>query len=73
MSNGGSVFPKFGEHEISEGGMSLRDWFASQALAGLASDGQAISQIAREGADPAAVTARTAYAMADAMLAEREK
>lgn len=51
--------------EQSTEGMSLRDWFAGQALVGL------IAQT------PTATSAETfaceAYAMADAMLAEREK
>ena len=47
---------------ISGGGMSLRDWFAGQALAGLVSR-QSTNIKAAEGA----------YACADAMLAERDK
>ena len=47
-------------------GMSLRDWFAGQALAGRMINGFASS------AD-ADVHARVAYKMADAMLAERAK
>ena len=43
-----------------EGGMTLRDWFAGQALAGV---NAATEQEA----------ARFAYAVADAMLAERAK
>ena len=47
----------------SYGGMTLRDWFAGQALYGLFS---CISQAPNE------VIARQAYAMADAMIAERK-
>jgi len=45
-------------------GMTLRDYFAGQALAGICASGQAM---------PAAdeLTARTAYQIADAMLTER--
>ena len=46
-------------------GMTLRDWFAGQALVGI---------LANQG--PSLVTdvrARNAYTMADAMLAERSK
>lgn len=46
-------------------GMSMRDWFAGQALAGILSD-------APRGYSGQAVAAE-AYAFADAMLAERAK
>lgn len=59
--------------KITDGGMSLLDLFAGQALVGLAGDGQALKQMSREGLDPAQVTARSAYQMAAAMLAERAK
>ena len=60
--NGGPAFP----HEFaSEPGMSLRDWFAGQALAGIVSDHK-IGASAPDGA-------RWAYEYADAMLAERGK
>lgn len=62
---GGSAFPLVSnghlhEHECVEFGMSLRDWFAGQALAGLASD---------------YVTSAPGYAykIADLMLEERCK
>lgn len=70
--NGGPAFP--GEqHETRDGswnqtfeaGMSLRDWFAGQALAGLNASGP-------HDCGPKGV-AHDAYAMADAMLAERAK
>jgi hypothetical protein len=48
-------------------GMTLRDYFAGQALAGLCAYG-----IPGEHHTPEA-TAEDAYAYADAMLAEREK
>ena len=47
-------------------GMTLRDWFAGQALAGRMINGFASS------AD-GVVHARVAYKLADAMLQEREK
>lgn len=69
--DGGSAFPNteayFEPPATIHSGMSLRDWFAGQALAGMVND---------HGDDcdgyRAAVT-RRAYAVADAMLAEREK
>lgn len=63
--DGGPAFPR-GVSETKEdyagaqGGMSLRDWFAGQAMVGYeAESAQAIAEVA--------------YAIADAMLAEREK
>ena len=44
-------------------GMSLRDWFAGQALAGLVSDTNMTTTI---------IDAQLAYALADAMLRVRE-
>ena len=48
-----------------DGGMSLRDWFAGQAIAGHA-DGQGVSKPWAE------EYARSAYQIADAMLKARE-
>lgn len=45
-------------------GMNLRDWFAGQALSGMSDDGNDWS---------ASDYAKWAYALADAMLAERSK
>lgn len=61
-----TVFPWFlqrGDRTLSGGGMTLRDWFAGQALVG---------GMAGVAGDPAEF-AEEAYAIADAMLAEREK
>lgn len=66
------VYPgkRFGQSGLCTGegqGMSLRDWFAGQALAG-------ISSIAVEGfALSSADEAEWAYRRTDAMLAERAK
>jgi hypothetical protein len=62
INDGGPAFPRhaYDGHD----GMSLRDWFAGQALAGLL----------REGIDIYGTgdTAVTAYKVADAMLRVRE-
>ena len=70
MTQLGSICPLQGAGDsLAFTGMTLRDWFAGQALAGLtASDsGDAIWN------GWAAATAKAAYQMADAMLAERER
>jgi len=58
-------------------GMSLRDWFAGQALIGMLHNGFAPRQFlgsrAPEGPQPPREYPAIAYALADAMLAERSK
>jgi len=69
MNNNPTAFPYM---EISEdgvtlenhSGMSLRDWFAGQALAGLAASPMDM---------PAEAYGMTAYFIADAMLAARKE
>lgn len=62
--DGGPAFPVPASHEnYAPTGMSLRDWFAGQALAGLFADG-------REGTP--LEYAQDAYTWADAMLKARE-
>lgn len=63
------AFPVTAGQQVYATGMSLRDWFAGQALAGLASNCTA------DGLStwlPDSI-ARRAYDYADAMLAAREK
>lgn len=75
MNDGGSAFPRNGftymdshgltrVHDNSEG-MSLRDWFAGQALIGLLANHHSDGDYD--------TTPISAYRMADAMLAERKK
>ena len=70
--NGGLITPRRryvkdgdGMTEEMQGGMTLRDMFAAQALAGIAQNTLDALLIAR--------LAKSAYALADAMLAERSK
>jgi|LakMenE01Jun11ns_1017448.scaffolds.fasta_scaffold9709524_2 hypothetical protein len=71
INDGGPAFPHFKTDPFSskveicpQGGMTLRDWFAGQALAGLLSD-QTIKCMPDDFAE-------SAYLAADAMLAARE-
>lgn len=70
---GGPAFPQFVDGGVrplpSDVGMTLRDYFAAQALALLG--GRAWDHIRQE--DVVGTWAATAYAIADAMLAERSK
>lgn len=77
MGDGGSAFPKQPIHHFpdgssvvsEQGGMSLHDWFAGHALTGLLAT-EVHSQW--NASIPMSAAAR-AYAIADAMLAERER
>ena len=71
INNGGPAFPTQELPQWSwpgSTGMSLRDWFAGQALSGLLSGFYRTSTNANLAEVPA-----EAYAIADAMLAERAK
>ena len=61
--HGGPAFPLATSHFVQQRGMSLRDWFAGQALAGLLG-----SRVAPAPWDQWALEA---YRLADAMLAAR--
>lgn len=71
-NDGGAAFPDF-----KQTGMSLRDYFAAKAMQGIASDQRQMMALgekaAENGFDPVALLATGAYAIADAMLAERAK
>lgn len=67
INDGGPAFPRSsggGAYGTAQSGMSLRDWFAGQALIGL---------LASPGVTPTGATVRWAYEHADAMLAARQK
>ena len=72
--NGGPAFPTgLTPGHYSQEGMSLRDWFAGQAVAGMAGittramhdEGYSVSEVK-------AAIARQAYGIADAMLEARK-
>lgn len=78
--DGGHAFPNITPDMIVDGGpgMSLRDWFAGQALASIieASIGnpKIISSLAKDiGIGITNTVATIAYEYADAMIAQREK
>jgi hypothetical protein len=71
--DGGPAFPSEGEGhgdpKYHSPGMSLRDWFAGQAIGSALA---CMNPITIE-PDANAKLARMAYALADAMLSERQK
>lgn len=72
LENGGPAFPS-SAGETAYPGMKLRDWFAGKALAVCLSDAgtDAIATALRT--DFPEVIARASYALADAMLKERDR
>ena len=81
--NGGPAFPAWRQeydenlNPLPNPGMFLRDHFAGLAMQGFISDPQ-MSLAIREAAEQAGITApemmaRTAYGLADAMIAERNR
>lgn len=71
--DGGPAFPITAGNSVYAQGMSLRDWFAGQALAGMA--GTTTRAMYDEGYSVAEVKAalvRQAYGIADAMISARE-
>ena len=64
-NNGGPAFPIACCDRVLRHGMSLRDYFAGQALAGMLADTSRSGSVEHYVDD--------AYSIADAMLAERQK
>ena len=71
--DGGPAFPQsdlsnygIGPSDVGNGGMSLRDWFAGQALAGIIAGWPANERISE------ARAAEISYHAADAMIAARD-
>lgn len=76
-NNGGTAFPSHGTMgEVNYEGMSLRDWFAGQAMLGMCANPDLSKDAFNKKIPPVIVRfsfAVSAYRMADAMLEEREK
>lgn len=68
VDDGGAAFPCEGDYGAIQYGMTLRDWFAGQVIAGFAARDSYAPGIANPGQ-----RASLAYIDADAMLAERKK
>ena len=71
--DGGPAFPVPGNSLTdTTSGMSLRDYFAAQALIALSADLGSVSRAAREiRAKPSTALAQASYEIADAMLKAR--
>lgn len=79
IKDGGPAFPvvshgSVSDHQFFSGGMTLRDWFAGQALIGVS------AELVKHGYPKPEFShgeiysiSTTAYMIADAMIAEREK
>lgn len=68
MKDGGPAFPqseRVGDVSVVYGGMTLRDWFAGQVMTGL------VANPHNKDSEGGNAFARTAYQVADAMLAAR--
>ena len=80
INDGGPAFPRVTEYDsswerIHDGaeGMSLRDWFAGQALSQIGNEYVARGQIGRQAQEHAMAIAAHAYNIADAMIAARKR
>lgn len=67
------AFPVIAGQNVYSNGMSLRDWFAGQALAPMMADMPLLSKAAREDSiSPTKYAAKCAYEIADAMMEARK-
>jgi hypothetical protein len=77
MNTGGPAFPIFTEDGELHMGLTIRDWFAGQAIVGFVARPELyhhfVSPVYAEPNVCVSVVSQFAYRMADAMLAEREK
>ena len=71
MKDGGPAFPIVNDDGVRDTGMSLRDYFAAQAMNGVLE--RASYDDRQAGESLPQVFARRCYELADAMLAEKEK
>ena len=73
INDGGPAFPRtgegFGNPKYDTAGMTLRDWFAGQALNGFIVNAMMGDKTQKNLTDTAAL----AFAVADAMIAESQK
>ena len=65
-NTGGPAFPTATLAQKTEGGMTLRDYFAAKAMQGMMADGQILQLVEDK------ELAKAAYGLADAMLKARE-
>lgn len=75
-NDGGSAFPNEGGDFSglhADPGMTLRDYFAAQALTGMMANPDTFKNEKAGGAELRARLTGSCYAIADAMLAERSK
>ena len=72
-NTGGPAFPRSDYVSNSNSGMTLRDWFAGQALAGMLSDYRRYTPRPGHKSNWHKVMAAEAFVIADDMLAERAK
>ena len=70
--DGGPAFPRNYDTSIDQQGMTLRQWYAGQALAGMMLNTE-VDPDRTESKDVFEVLAKDAFAAADAMIAECEK
>ncbi len=69
IDDGGPAFP-WGEHGTHLGGMTIRDYFAGQALSGLIAEVGLRDMLDKEHQD---AMAANAYTIADLLIAARSK